>query len=94
MEPKTPTQTMGDLKDTVDMMLSKDYKDRFRAEYHQVRIRRDKLKEMIDKWDNDRLDFIPTCPRSIYDLQLRAMNDYIAILETRGVIENALPVIG
>lgn len=42
---------------------------------------------MIEAWDSVGLDFTPTCPRSIYDLQLRAMKDYIAILEARASIE-------
>lgn len=32
-------RTMDDLKSTVDMMISDDYKERFKAEYHQLVIR-------------------------------------------------------
>lgn len=77
-----------ELKDTIEMMQSADYKERFKAEYYQVVIRYQKLKAMILKWDNGELNFHPTCPRSTYDLQLRAMADYIAILEARAVMEN------
>ena len=81
-----------ELKDTVEMMISEDYKERFKAEYCQVKIRYGKLKYMLERWDNDNLDFIPTCPRSTYDLQISAMKDYIAILEARAVMEGiALP---
>ena len=34
------------LYDTVDMMVSKDYKERFKAEYWQTRIRYEKLKKL------------------------------------------------
>ena len=77
-----------ELKDTIEMMQSVDYKERFKAEYYQVVIRYQKLKAMILKWDNGELNFCPICPRSTYDLQLRAMADYIAVLEARAVMEN------
>ena len=38
-------------------------------------------------WDNGTLSFIPTCPRAIYNFQLRAMKEYIDILEIRANIE-------
>lgn len=76
-----------ELKDTIEMMTSEDYKERFKAEYYQIKIRYGKLKYMLERWDNGILDFIPTCPRSTYDLQISAMKDYIAILEARAVIE-------
>ena len=77
-----------ELKDTIEMMVSDDYKERFRAEYYQVVIRYKKLKAMIKKWDNGELDFSPTCPRSTYNLQIKTMTDYIAVLEARAVMEN------
>ena len=76
-----------ELKDTVEMMVSEDYKERFKAEYCQVKIRYEKLKYMLEKWDNELLDFVPTCPRSTYDMQIRAMSDYITVLEARAVME-------
>ena len=79
-----------DLKETVELMQSADYKDRFKAEYYQVNIRYEKLKAMLEKWDKDELNFTPTCPRSTYDMQIKAMADYIAILEARGVMEGIL----
>jgi hypothetical protein len=54
-------------------MLSSDYKERFKAEYYQLKIRFDKLYSMVRKWDERRLDFAPTCPREIYDDQLKYM---------------------
>ena len=77
-----------ELKDTVKMMESSDYKERFKAEYYQNVIRFQKLKTMIDKWDKEELDFKPTCPRGTYNLQIRAMADYIAVLEARAVMEH------
>lgn len=38
-----------ELKETVELMNSVDYKDRFIAEYHQVKIRYEKLKNFCNK---------------------------------------------
>ena len=78
------------LSQTVDMMTSSDYKERFKAEYAQVGIRYKKLKNMLDKWDKNELTFTPTCPISTYNIQIKAMTDYIAILEARAVMENII----
>lgn len=79
-----------ELSDTAELMQSADYKDRFKAEYGQVAIRHQKLKDMLVKWDNGQLDFKPTCPRSLYDMQLRAMSDYKTILECRAKMEDII----
>lgn len=75
------------LKYTVEFMNSPDYRERFVAEYKQLTIRYKELREMLDKWDHDELDFEPTCPRSTYNMQIKAMTDYIAVLEARAVME-------
>lgn len=75
------------LADTVEMMNSSDYKERFRAEYAQLVNRYYGLRRMLEKWDNGTLEFIPTCPRSTYNMQTKAMEDYIAVLEARAVME-------
>ena len=77
-----------ELNATVGMMNSEDYKERFKAEYYQVVIRYKKLQAMLDKWDKGELNFEPTCPRSTYNMQIKAMTDYIAVLEARAVMEN------
>ena len=51
-----------ELKDTIEMMQSADYKERFKAEYQQTKIRYDKLHKMLVKADAGTLDFTPTCP--------------------------------
>jgi hypothetical protein len=75
------------LSDTVEMMNSSDYKERFKGEYSQLKIRTCGLDNMLNKWDRGELTFNPTCPRSTYTLQLRAMRDYMAILEMRAIME-------
>lgn len=78
---------MMKLADTVEGMNSADYKERFKAEYYQLKIRLVGLRNMCGKWDKNELSFEPTCPRSTYDLQLKAMRDYMTILEMRAVME-------
>ena len=75
------------LKDTVELMTSTDYRDRLIAEYQQLVIRYRGLRNMLDKWDRGELNFKPTCPRSTYNMQIKAMTDYIAVLEARAVME-------
>lgn len=77
-----------ELKDTVSGMTSGDYKERFKAEYNQIVIRYRKLKDMLDRWDRGELMFTPSCPRSTYNMQIRSMTDYIAVLEARAVMED------
>ena len=76
-----------ELRDTIEMMNSDDYRERFVAEYLQTMIRYKKLSKMLDDWNSGELNFTPTCPRSTYYLQMRAMNDYLSILEARAVME-------
>lgn len=52
------------LADTVEGMNSADYKERFKAEYYQLKIRFVGLMNMCGKWDRNELTFEPTCPRS------------------------------
>lgn len=52
------------LAETINGMVSEDYKERFIAEYQQLVIRYKGLKKMLDNWDKGELSFVPTCPRS------------------------------
>ena len=62
-------------------------KEKFKAEYYQLKIRYQKLKIFLDKWDNGELDFDPTCPRSIYDRQIQGMEIYLDALADRAELE-------
>lgn len=76
-----------DLQNITALMLSGDYKDRMKGEYYHLQNRKENLEAVLNLWDNGKLPFTPDCPRSIYDLQLRAMKDYMAVLEARAKIE-------
>lgn len=76
-----------ELRDTVDMMNSADYKERFKAEYHQLLIRSRKLSDMIEKYKAGTLDFTPTCPLELLEAQLEFMTGYLGTLQVRAVLE-------
>ena len=76
-----------ELKDTVKLMESDDYRERFLAEFYQLKIRYIKLKNMLEKWDKGELDFTPACNRQIYDIQITSMETYLDVLADRAEIE-------
>lgn len=76
-----------ELKDTVDGMLSSDYKERFKAEYRQLQIRGSKLQAVVDGIDNGTLGFTPSCPKHLLAAQMTCMLSYLNILRERARIE-------
>jgi hypothetical protein len=76
-----------ELKDTIELMNSSDYKDRFKAEYYQTKIRYDKLHKMITKMEAKTLDFEPSCNINLLVEQKRNMGQYLHCLEIRAEIE-------
>ncbi|MFR3656780.1 MAG: crAss001_48 related protein [Eisenbergiella sp.] len=76
-----------ELKDTIKMMNSGDYKERFKAEYYQTLIRYNKLSEMVEKWDNGTLSFTPACSRDCFIDQLSFMSGYLDVLRERAFVE-------
>ena len=76
-----------ELKNTIDMMNSTDYKERFKAEYYQTKIRYEKLHKMVIKYEAGTLDFTPTCPISVLKAQKSAMGNCLYFLEVRAEIE-------
>lgn len=71
------------LEDTIDMMLSEDHFDRLLAEYYQLRIRYQRLEQMLNDYDNGNLGFQPDTPIHILKEQLNIMHDYLLILNHR-----------
>ena len=70
------------------LMLNSDYKERIIKEYTELKTRYNRLQEMLNKWDEGKLDFTPTCPRELYNMQLRAMKEYLDILVSRAKFED------
>ena len=69
-------------------MTSEDYKDRFVAEYYQLKIRTDSLENMLTKYKNGTLSFVPTCSYDLLYNQLKGMWHYMSCLEQRAKVEN------
>lgn len=76
-----------DLKETVELMNSEDYKDRFKAEYYQNKIRYDKLHKMLVKYEAGTLNFEPKCSLALLSTQASYMGNYLKTLEIRAEIE-------
>ena len=82
---------------TVAGMLSPDYKERFKAEYQQTKIRYEKLKAFNNRieaamrtcpGDTKRVQMPEhDCPLDLLHDQQRAMGEYLHCLEIRAVIE-------
>lgn len=81
-----------ELKETVDLMNSEDYKERFVSEYHQVKIRYDKLKNFCNKIEVETMLGKEVtkhdCPLKLLREQQKYMGLYLSILEKRALIEN------
>lgn len=75
------------LASTRDMMISTDYKERFKAEYIQLKNRLEGLKRILESWDKGTLNFTPTCPRDLYDKQVSGMVTYLNVLAKRARME-------
>lgn len=84
------------LKDTRDMMVSTDYKERFKAEYLQTKIRYEKLKKFNTRIEAARMtEYMEKpvempkhdCPDTLLLEQQTQMAHYLHTLEVRAVIE-------
>lgn len=75
------------LANTAKMMTSTDYKERFKAEYYQVKIRLDRLEKVLVKYEAGTLNFEASCPLEVLKAQAQAMRQYLYVLEVRAEIE-------
>lgn len=71
-----------ELKDTIPLITSDDYRERFKAEYYQTKIRAGKLQSLIQH-DMD----LANSPKIILERQLNAMLDYLSTLALRAELE-------
>jgi hypothetical protein len=76
-----------ELKNTIEMMQSEDFKERFKAEYWQTKIRYEKLHKMVVKAEAGTLPFEPKCPLELFKEQKKFMGNYLYTLEVRAEIE-------
>ena len=82
-----------ELKDTVKGMTSEDYRERFVAEYQQLKIRYGKLRKYCNSIQSAQLSGDTEkepphdCPLQLLQRQLRVMGQYLHVLELRADIE-------
>jgi hypothetical protein len=76
-----------ELKDTIEMMQSEDFKERFKAEYWQLKIRYEKLRKTCIKLEAGTLNFEPKCPEHVLRDQAEIMGNYLNVLELRAEYE-------
>lgn len=78
---------MNELHETIEMMTSEDYVERFKAEYWQTKIRYQKLHKMCVKYRAGTLNFTPTCSIELLEEQKSYMGRYLCCLEVRAELE-------
>lgn len=74
-----------ELANTVEPMNSVCFRDRFKAEYYQLQIRKEKLEKILRENPNG---FQGGSPVPLLERQLGVMIEYMHILEERAYIEN------
>lgn len=84
----------NEFEETVSLMLSEDYKERFVAEYRQTKIRYERLKKFCNRIEaahrsGGKLDMPKhDCDLDLLSEQLNAMGHYLHVLEIRAEIEH------
>lgn len=83
---------MKNLKDTINLMISDDYKERFKAEYQQTKIRYEKLKDFCNRIEAANMALgieepKHDCPFWLLQRQQTKMGEYLHMLEIRALIE-------
>lgn len=76
------------LENTIEMMLSDDHYERLLAEYHQTRIRCQKLDKIINDYNKGVLTFTPKTPIHMLKDQREFMEAYLLVLKLRLHIES------
>lgn len=78
----------NELLATAKPMFSADFRERFRAEYYQLKIRKEKLDKMLEGYKDGTLPFHPKCSYELLKSQSDTMGNYLKILEERARIED------
>lgn len=76
-----------ELVDTIEEMLSTDYRERFKAEYHQLEVRYKKLEKMLIQYEAGTLEFETACNMETLKGQLEGMWHYLFYMKVRAEAE-------
>jgi hypothetical protein len=93
IEATSITKPYNPYEETVPLMLSSDYKDRFVAEYRQTKIRYENLRAYCNRIEaamrNPRKVEMPfhDCDLDLLRDQQQYMGRYLGVLEMRAIIE-------
>lgn len=74
-----------ELKDTVKLMESDNYKERFQAEYFQLKTRIERLYNLLNRNTDENID---GSPRKLLERQYLIMNNYLYVLMCRADCED------
>ena len=81
-----------ELKELTELVCSSNYKERFLGEYWSLKLRAEKLAEMIKRWEEGTLTFAPVCSQDIlkeHEYQFKDQQNQINELGNRATsIEN------
>ena len=83
---KDGVNKLMELKDTIELMTSTDWKDRFVAEYLQTKIRYEKLHKLIIKREVGKHGFGTPIPFESWKTQAQCMGRYLYELEKQAAI--------
>ena len=90
------TKEIRSFEETIDLMLSSDWKERFIAEYAQAKIRYNHLHNFIIKFESGTLEHPEEYVSNLFQFknQKQALGQYIYSMEIRAEVENIpLPTI-
>ena len=77
-----------ELKDTIEMMNSDDYKERLKAEYWQTKIRCEKLEATLLKYTHGTLEFkLNGLAYYLLTLQVNSLYLHLDVLQRRAKLE-------
>lgn len=77
-----------ELKDTIELMTSDDWKDRFVAEYLQTKIRYEKLHRLIVRREVGKCDFLTPISLDSWMCQAHHMGNYLHELEKQAALHD------
>lgn len=77
-----------DWKTIIPLILSSDYKERFKGEVYELSRRSQALEETLKKSKEGKLDFELKSGTAALEKQLKSMKEYLEVLELRAKLED------
>ena len=80
-------EAIGELVRAVPLMVNKDHRKRVTGEYHELKVRAEKLEAVLKKYDEGKDMFPSTFHPGLMREQLDYMKAYMRVLEARAELE-------